>query len=171
HVALDLLLDVPRRVDDLSPATDQRLEVLDGRHKAEPTGARIPTGRRAGPAPAPDAAPPAGSRAPSQWSPDARCAVHRAAQLVVVPGEHTAAAGNTERARQQQRDRRLPSAALRVGHYERHSAAEAHATSQLRLSFPGQFHCRRRDLRLPKVVSQAVGLTGARMAVVRRVYE
>src|SRR5215207_8639218 len=37
HVALDLLLDVPRSVDDLAPATDQRLEVLDVRHKAEPT--------------------------------------------------------------------------------------------------------------------------------------
>src|SRR4029453_119785 len=118
HVALDLLLDVPRRVDDLSPATDQRLEGLDVRQKAGPTGPGLPTGRRAGPAPAPDASPPAGSRAPSQWSRDARCAVHRAAQFVVVPGEHTAAAGNTERARQQQRDRRLPSAALRVGHYE-----------------------------------------------------
>src|SRR5919112_546780 len=49
HIALDLLLDVPWRVDDLAPATDQRLEVLDVRHEAEATGART-TWSRSSPA-------------------------------------------------------------------------------------------------------------------------
>ncbi len=39
HIAPDLLLDVPRRVDDLAPATDQRFEVLDVRHEADAIGA------------------------------------------------------------------------------------------------------------------------------------
>ena len=41
HLASHLLLEVPRRVNHLAPATDQRLEIPDVRHRLEPIDADL----------------------------------------------------------------------------------------------------------------------------------